>query len=364
MYPVSEPTGEQKYLFWVEDSLVKVLEDQPMSDDASKKVNLHAARGEYEAAQIAIRPTENFIARMRVECSPLKRRGGGGELPAPRSRFVDSVPVRSNSGSTPPEHLVAKAPAWIPEVLYDVSDVDVWPNKTRCIWLTFQIPASAEPGVYTGKVRIYANKAVIAVPVSVRVHDVTVPAKGKLRITNWVKLDNIARWHGCRMFDERFWEVVRIYAENMAAHRHNVIFTPMSIFFTKEKLIGISAKGKKLHFDFSNFDHWVETFIEAGVVGTIEGGHIGGGGSVHCWIPRGGEVVYERHPADSPEAEAYLSQFFAALQAHLDRKGWTDIYCQHLMDEPSSEWKDVYNAAARCGSIPAAGRRGLMPIAS
>ena len=344
--PATQPAGPNCEI-WVEDSLVLVPEDRSMPQGAPQEIELDVARGEYEAAQIVVRPQATAIAWMRVECGELEKEGGAAKLPAPRVRFVDSVPLRVNIGGTPEGRPVVKAPAWIPDPLYDVPNVDVWQNKARPIWLTFKIPSDAEPGIYTGQVRVFANEAVLSVPMNVRVYKAAVPAKGTLKVTSWLRIDNIASWGGCELFDGRFWGLVRAYAENMAAHRHNVIFTPVSEFYTPAKLVTISAQDGRLRFDFSNFDRWVEIFKEAGAIGYVEGGHIGAKGNVHCWVLRNGQIVHEMHPIDSPQAEEYLAQFFRSLQAHLDQKGWTDIYYQHLMDEPREGWTGKYNAALR-----------------
>jgi hypothetical protein len=346
--PAADSSG---YDVWVEDSLNKVPEDQPPPTPANGEVVLDVARGEYEAAQIAIRPRDEAIPQMRAECGELYKEGGAARLPAPRLRFVDSVPLRSRAVSTyvDPEtvvdHNTGNEPAWIPDPLYEVPYIDVWQSKTRAIWLTFRIPTDAEPGLYAGLVRIFANKAVLTVPLKVRVYEATVPAGGTLKVTNWLRIDRMAEWGGCELFDDRFWELVRIYAENMAAHRHNVIFTPVSEFYTPVKLVTIQADEGRLRFDFSRFDRWVEIFKEAGAIGYIEGSHIGAKGNVHCWSPREGRIVHEVLPVNAPQAKEYLAQFFKALQEHLEQKDWIGIYYQHLMDEPQKSWRDEYNAA-------------------
>jgi hypothetical protein len=212
--------------------------------------------------------------------------------------------------------------------------------------LTFYVPRQALPGLYQGEIEVFANRETFTIPIKLRVYSAVCPAKRTLKVTNWVMIDMIAHYSGGDPWSKDFWESVRKIARNMAQHRQNMILCPISIFWSKLRLVEISpTEDGGLEFDFSRLDRWVRIFKEEGVIGYIEGGHIGHNGLVHCWLPRDGKLVYQLQPADSPEAEEYLSQLFTALQAHIDEKGWTDIYYQHVMDEPNDKTVDRYNAA-------------------
>lgn len=341
---VAEKTSP--YQVWVEDALVKVFRDSTPTQHAAARVSLDVARGEYESAQIVVRPTEKTIAFLKVYCGALKSADGAAMLAAPQVRYVDYVPLFMNSAATPPAHRVAQSPAWVPDPLYEVPHTDAWVHQARPVWLTFHIPRDARPGKYVGQAEVIANDEVIPVPIELVVHDAVVPAERHLKVTDWVRIDMMAYWGGTELWSERFWEeTVRDYARSMADHRLNMILAPMSIFWSKAKLVDITAEGDRLRFDFSKLDRWVEIFMEEGVIGYIEGGHIGQGGRVHCWLPRDGKIVYGVYKATEPEAREYLSQFFAALYAHLQEKGWTDIYYQHIMDEPNDATRENYQAA-------------------
>jgi hypothetical protein len=336
-------TVHKRYDVWVEDCLEKVFQDKEMPENAAKEIVVHAARGEYEAAQIAVRPKDDSVGGLHAIAGKLQKEDSEAVLPPPTVRYVDSVPIGQNSWRITPGHLIATAPAFIPDVLYEVGYVPVWQDRTRSIWLTFNVPADAEPGVYKGEVKVFTNEESSIVPMTLHVHHVTVPAKRNLKVTNWVYLDPMSRWNGCEMFDDRFWGLVKKYAENMASHRQNMIMTSLYSFYSGAHLLRFSADGDRLVVDFTDFDRWVNIFLDAGF-NYIEGSHLGWiDGTVFCWDIKDGKVVQESHPADSPEAERYLSQFLPALQAHLEEKGWLDIYYQHMRDEPSDEFKALYD---------------------
>jgi hypothetical protein len=339
----AEKKAKPGYDVWVEDCLEKVWQDKAMPENAVREIKVHAARGEYEAAQIAVRPKDDSTDQLRAVCSELKHKSSGKILPPAQVRYVDYVPVTRNSWQTPPEQLIITAPAWVPDVLCRTDGVPVWQNHTRPIWLTFHVPPGAQAGIYSGQVTIFANDQQWAVPVTLRIHNTTVPAEKTLKVTNWVDLDAMARWNGCRFFDDRFWEFARLYAENMAAHRQNMILIPLYDFYKSASLVEIAADGENLKFDFSNFDRWAQIFLDAGFT-YLEGSHLG-------WIDqtisirqvRDGKLVHEKVLADNPQAQRYLSQFLPALQSHLEKKGWIDIYYQHIWDEPEDAHKKLYN---------------------
>ena len=343
MAPPRAAKATKRVDVWVVDCLEKVWRDTPMPPKAAKQVVIHAARGEYEAAQIAVSPRDESIGWMRALCGQMESRASNTGLPPARVRFVDYVSVEANSWRTPPEELIATAPAWIPDVIYDSLSAPVWKDRVRPIWLTFNIPADAHPGTYTGQVTIFAGEDELKVPVALQVHDATVPAKRTLKVTNWGNLDAMQRWNGCQFYDERFWRFVKIYANNMAAHRQNMIIIPIFGFYSSAELVGVSADGSDLKFDFSHFDRYAQTFLEAGF-SYLEGSHLGWvDETIFSWYVQDGRLARKNVPATSAESEKYLSQFLPALQSHLEQKGWLGIYYQHVRDEPGDVHKATYD---------------------
>jgi len=132
----------------------------------------------------------------------------------------------------------------------------------------------------------------------------------------------------------------------MAEHRTNCVRLPI-LELTK---FSASAQGE-LKFDFSDFDKVVLLFIEEGVIGRIEGGHIGwrSGGWTSQWLIEirkinNGAVESARVDPSSQDADKFYGQFLPALVSHLKEKGWLDIYIQHQADECVPENSQSYKA--------------------
>ena len=333
---------------WVTDALVKVLPDAAAPAGAPKGVEIDAVRNEYESGQVVV-SAAGKIGKLTASIGPF----GGPDGPKPRAevRFEGYVSIKKGTTGTPPDHLVAQAPADLPDPLLEKRSVSVEAGKNQPIWITIYVPKTAKPGKYTSTVEIMADGASRSVPISVQVHNFALPDDRTLYLTNWFSPGNIARSHKREVWDERFWKVLETYAECMAAYRQNVVVTPIL------ELIKGHDDGKgKLTFDFTRFNRWVELFQRAGVIGYIEGGHFGGRSpweapDFDAWWPEifgpdGKPLPKPAVKVTSEEYRKFLSRFLPALQKHLERKGWLAIYMQHLSDEPIKENAESYKKLA------------------
>ena len=332
---------------WVADALTKVLPDSKAPARAAKQARVEAVRNEYESAQIVVTAARK-IEKLTVSIGAVA--GPVGPKPGVKASFVGFVPVRKGTRETPDDHLLVKPPAEVPDPLLESESVSVEPAKNQPIWLTVHVPKDAEPGEYSCPVEVTGDGETVSVPLIVNVHAVTLPDERTLYVTNWFFADRIAVAHGVTQWSEPFWTVLGGYARFMAERRQNVILTPIL------QLIKRCDDGKgNMTFDFRDFDRWVEVFRKAGVIGTIEGGHLGyhtnssGSDFEAIWMGVTPECAGTTNPVVTVTSEEYrrfLSQFLPALQKHLEEKGWIDIYVQHLCDEPVTWTAENYKKLA------------------
>jgi len=332
-----------KLVCWPVDALEKIFrEDEPGSEG---KVIIESARNEFESGQIAVRCQE--AVELRLACGPLEHAETGERLQC-MPRFVGYVKVRENVRKTPPEEIIHSAPAEFPDYLMHDSRLKIRAGQTQPIWLTVFVPASASPGTYEGTIVVRADGAQESVGIQLTVHEATVPAERSLYLTNWMNPANLAKFGGVEPWSEEHWRILASHAASMAAHRQNVILTPLS-------LISIHRAGGSLSFDFTRFDRWVRLFRESGVDGLIEGDHLAGRSgdwrSGFSLVGReatenGTRTILPPVPVESKECDAFLSQFLPALQEHLEEQGWIDNYVQHLADEPIDANAESYRHLA------------------
>jgi len=335
--------GDARLKSWRVDPLTKIFPDDTKDSSQSGDAVPLMARNGHASIQIAVRSEaglEDLSAKVDAQ-NPL----------VAEVRHVGYVPVASNPPDTPEDELARVAPALYPDPLLEEFPYKLKAKRTEAIWVTLYAPATTQPGEYTGKVTLTAGGSEIATqPFKVKVTQATVPATQKLQVTNWFTLeqDGLARHFKAAKETEGYWNVLANIGKVMADHRQNVLLTPVLA------LADPKVEGGAIRYSFAGLDRWVDTFQKAGLIGTIEGGHLlsrfsgyNTGMMVPGYAVEGGKVVKKQFGTDDPRAEQFLNSFLGALYAHLKEKGWEKRYIQHIHDEPHGAETGVYNRYAK-----------------
>jgi hypothetical protein len=336
------PANSAELAIWPVDALVKVFPHDAAGTNRAPAQQWLVPRNGHASVQFAIRSTAP-IKRLNVRATI------GGDLRC-SVRHVGFVPVSSNPPGTPADELLRLAPAFFPDPLFEDFPYQLPANRTDSIWITIYAPAGAKPGTYRGEA-VFETEAgrVGAEAFQIRVAEAVVPERQTLKVTNWFNTSpqHLARYYQSTGEDERYWEVIANIGRVMAAHRQNVILTPVRSLATPR------IEGDKLAYDFSRLDRWVETFDKAGV-SFIEGGHLLDRVSgyqtplrVPSWIIENGQIVDRKLEPEDTRAEASLASFTSALHEHLKQRGWTKRYVQHIHDEPHGDERPHYNRFAK-----------------
>ncbi len=322
------------------DSLIKVFDDLDIPMGPTGVPDIFTAKNEYEPIQLAIRSREKLTGLHVSKISAIHSETGE-PLPTEgfKWNFVGFIPVEKNTQKTPLSELVRVAPCNIPDPFLKEGAIDLPANKTIPLWVTIYVPSEASPGRYRGLIEITCEESSKAIPFELYVYPFELPDTGSLKVTNWFYPGYLSKYHNVEIGTDGFWTVLAEYARNMKEHRQNV-------FTVLWSLIQISLKEDgSLAFDFSIFDKYIQTFLDAGVNGGIEIWHVAhykGG-----W--KTGEIEFVEVKASSfsgeevlLEPEAALSVLLPALQDHLEAKGWLDLAMMHVCDEPSMHHLDSW----------------------
>ena len=242
-----------------------------------------------------------------------------------------------------------------PDPILDQRSINLHNFTTQPIWISVNIPVDCPPGEYKGDLalsgimegkRIMLNRSF-----RIKVYPVTI-SKTSLWVTNWFGLDKnqMKKLSGGKdsvIFSASYWHWLTVIAKKMKEYDQNVIIaSPLY-------LSQISKEGGDYHFDFSRFDQFIQTFVDEGTLGRIEGGHLGG--RLGNWYSQFGLTVpfwyrdtirFKNLPLMDSNVQKFYGQFIPALAAHLREKSWDKIYLQHICDEPETGNEHSYDSIA------------------
>ena len=317
--------------------LVRIFEDGYNFPETQDRLEIFGIRNEYLSAQCVIKANQD-LQNVTVSLSPLKHVAFSTFIPtdAFEWNFVGSIPIEENTPKYRKTDLIRVAPAKFPDYLAEDSEVFLEKGDCKAVYLTIKIPRNAESGDYNGAVTIKTDKANMSLPLSLRVYPLTLPDERHLMVTEWFTTGNFKKFHDIDISDsERFYGMLRLYAENMAEHRQNVFRVSLNL------ITCIQAANGSLKFDFSKFDKWADTFWKTGRMDLLETGFVarfGEGG----WSSE--EIVLRDFPAQKESTnkrimipgKEFLPRFLPVFENHLREKGWLEKTVFHIADEPSN----------------------------
>ena len=340
-------------IFAVSDA-VRVFEDGYglTNCNPQKAVNVFGLRNETISAQCVVRAGRD-LPDLSVSISPLAREGGGSIPPDHVTwTFVTGINVLTNTPKLRKEDLTRPAPARFPDCLSEDRQCAVTKGNLKAVYLTVGIPAGAEPGEYRGTVSAKAGGDSVSLPVTLNVYPLTLPDTRHVKVTEWFSTGKFKKFHGVDSDQsDRYWQILRAYAKNMAEHRQNMFEVSLGLIKST-----MAADGK-LRFDFSDFDRFAQVFWDTGKMDAMETGavarHVPGGWS-STEIALSDFTV--RQEADGKtkrlRGEEYLPQFLPAFVEHLRQKKWLDKTLLHICDEPANHnvvlWRKASDFVGRC----------------
>lgn len=310
-------------VWWCESGW-KVGRDRPMPAPTKGKpslVKVAAARGEYEAVQVVLRP-EHDAELLAAELSPLKRRWG---RPAAITGTIDEVAYVEVTKPTDKTCVTG----WYPDPLPPLrTPLALRAGQNQPLWLTFHVGREVKAGDYSAKLKLRTSNGELSVPVTVRVFDFTLPEESHLRSALGMGNGVINRYH--RLTEQADRELVYDkYLQNFAAHRISpysfFAYAPMDIRFLGE------GADKRAEVDFTRFDRaaakWLDEYHFNSFRLPLRGM---GGGTFHS--RHLGEL--EGFKEGTPEHARLFHDYLSQIERHLREHSWLDRAYTYWFDEP------------------------------
>jgi len=158
---------------WAAPSTDVILPLDEPGSQADASIRLYAARGEFESFQIAVHASRRPLTVTGIAAAPL-----APEIPPPRVFAVEYV------DQLQPHPRAPDAASLIPDVLAPLeTPLAIREGETAVFWITYEIPAFAEPGIHDAILKVqYEEAPSDEIAVTVEVFDAVIPEVPAVRM--------------------------------------------------------------------------------------------------------------------------------------------------------------------------------------
>ena len=336
----------QSFRVFAVSDLLQVFEDGYKLPPSYDTINLFGIRGESISGQFVI-TSKKGLADVTIEMGDLKNKTTGKVLPASTVEwnFVGTIQLEKNAPNQPLRALARPAPAKYPEYLMEERKLNISEKVFKPVWLTLAIPEFAFPGKYIGNVTVKTAQGNQSLPVSLMVYPLTMPVERHLKIVEWYSTSRFQELHSIKEpYSEPWFDMLKIYAKNMADHRQNVFRVPMNAIDIRKSKLG------ELEFDFSLFDKIAEIFWNTGKMDYLETGFLAKFGSekwysTKIYLADFALTDLETGKKITLRGEEVIPYLLPAFESHLRSLGWLHKTYFHIQDEPSLHnvlsWREI-----------------------
>ncbi len=336
----------------------------------TRELSETAWRGE-RANILALAWAGERIGQVRVVAGPLK--ADTGKVIAPENlqvRFVRYVASDHPFGSldTSCEESASSQIWLLPDLLDPMPRMDLEARTTRPLWISVDVPRDAEPGLYSGELKVEClggSAASLHLKLEVQGAVLPVPAEWKFRLDLWQNPWAVAHYHGIRPWSGPHLDVLRPHLRMLAEAGAKFITTYIchspwkdDTYVADSTMVEWIRKADgSWAFDYSILDRYVELAKGCGLRDAI---------TCYTMLPwknrvryldmRTGDYVWEEWAPESEQFKAFWKLFLKDLRRHLHEKGWfshsymginenkleDSLSSIRTLKQDSGEWKVTY----------------------
>ena len=326
-------------------------------------------KGERLNTQIVVWSTDT-LQQVRFKISDLKNEKGNllskENFQMQMERYVLSAYPYDSRDATCGDEPLNKA-YLLPDRLESFDRFDL-PGKTvRPVWVSCNIPSTAESGIYKGTIEVSSENKHVVLPLSIKVQNQTLPPPHdwKFRLDLWQNPWSVAEHFHVQPWSDEHKAILKkhlkLYADAGGTYITTyAVYSPWAdVTYSpdKEMIKWIRQKNGAWKFDYKIFDQYVELAMSIGIDKAI---------TIYTPIPWGnrfryfdeatGNYVFESWPAISDTFKINWNIFLHDLKTHLQKRGWLDkaylginentmeetLGAIKVIRENSKDWKITY----------------------
>ncbi|MBB1286151.1 DUF4091 domain-containing protein [Flavisolibacter sp. BT320] len=298
-----------------------------------KSMVLTAWKGEKVHAQLAVQSTTK-LSSVSISVSDLKAKGKG-IIPkqAISTGFVGYVMTdefKNGCGHRKPQDFDSSLVA--DPINTTISSIALLENSIQPVWISVQVPAKIQAGVYAGTFTVKADKT-YKFSISVKVLDRTLPppAQWSFTLDLWQHPAAIARVHGVALWSDAHFSHMKSYYNMLAkAGQKNITASIVDEPWnhqTYDDFPGLikwtKRKDGSWQYDYSLFDKYISFVMDCGITQRI---------NCYSMVPwkiafpyfdeaLGIDTVFTGK-IGSPEYNAFWKPMLTDFTRHLKAKGW------------------------------------------
>lgn len=329
----------------------KYKKSAPPENSGIKTIELTSWKAEKISAQLVLWSSDTVP---QVHCQFSEFKSGNSVLPAEiaQARFVRYVMTdifEPGCGYRKPEDFPASLS---PDMLDNLECFSMETNSVRPVWLTFTIPADANPGIYKGKIHIYSkNKKQHSFDIELTVQDKVLPppTQWPYHLDLWQHPAAIARIENVPVWSDEHFELMKPYMKMLADAGQKVItatlnkdpWNQQTYDLYEDMIIWTKNSDGSWSYDYTIFDRWIEMMMDLGITKMINCySMIPWNNELHYHDQASGEVITVQASPGSGVFEEMWTPFLIDFNKHLKEKGWQEI-TNIAMDERSPEVMDI-----------------------
>lgn len=244
--------------------------------------------------------------------------------------------VLTKSPEIQPDYVTRKAPFWVYDCLEKREDGHITAVSGKiAAYICLQAEDSTASGEYTVTLIVKMEEKEYRCLLKVTIYDVKIP-ENRFYVTNWFSEEEICRFHHLKRGTEKYFDMVKKYAEAMRRIHQNVFFIQLD-----DRCI---VKKDPYYFDFEYLTPMISCFFEVGMeymeLGVLLDRGTLSNGMPDMYTDKFTCAMAKNVPLDSLKGYEITVEFVKSLSEYLQLHHWEKKVIFHIHDEPDIHYRN------------------------